>query len=1150
MSPAVNVRHHLFACVSLLAIIILMCSSASAQSFGAVTGTTADQAHAVIPGVTLKLTNDDTGTTITAKSNHDGLFIFPSLVPGTYHLSGTANGFAEVAAKNILVDVSKSTRVELVFKPSTVNVDVVVTSQSSNALDLDNGYKGQLIGQKEIADLPLETLNPLALAALTPGVQAAAGNSAANRSGSDGSTASSGYQINGGIRSIFGGNSEYLVDGVSVSNPNGGTISALPSASSIQEFQVQSGALSAEFGFTTGGVVNYITRSGTKDFHGGAFEDVRNTVLNAHPAMPYSPVNPPLNYNQFGANLSGPVWIPKLYDGRKRTFFLFDYEGLRWDVRSNALGSVPTVLMRQGIFTEVSTPIYDPASNSNPALRTAFPNQTIPTPRQTAFGKQLLGLYPLPNRPGVSNNYAGVSKTNQSNDIFTIRGDQYIGEKHRLMFKYTHTNYASPVIAVTGVNDSSGQHVTIPTFAYTGSYNYTISPRLLYTAVAGYIWSLRTNLDPSGNTVGTSYFGYTTSPALASGSLINVRPAATVSLEGGLGTGVPQIRKSQTKELSQILSVTAGKHFLRVGVDLRNYICSGLVTSGSPTGSWGFSPLQTSLNGGSTSGNAVASLLLGLPNTISFDQEPYAATSYSTAAFFVADDWKITPSLTINMGMRYGFYTPIGEKNRLVGWLNTKAINPIVGIPGLYEYAGLNGNPGTFTSGDYQLFAPRLAFAYAPAFLHSTTVLRGGIGMYNGPLPLYSFYAASAGFNSIYNPIKPSATAVAAPLQSIYTLSAASGPEGDAAALGTSASGVLDRNMKSSRIVQWNLGVERQLPAKLKLEVQYSGNRGMHLIANEAQNLPAESLINAAIAAEAAAGGKVGTASAYLNTPVPNPLVGKVPGTLGAATVTREIASNRFPQFSTVTGYPGDRNSIYHSLQATLQRRAGKNLTLLASYTYSKTITDAILGSFASTSNTGSIQNPYDLRESRAVSDFDSTHVFTGTALYDLPFGKNQLLLNHGFLAALTGGFQLTTIVSLSTGVPLPISQSTTNGLGVGSARPDKIGNPAAGRTRLPSGAWQWINPAAYKIADGHFGNTPIRDTHLRAPAFTDIDLGLYRNFPIWERLALQFRAQAFNVPNHTRLRMPGTNVASASFGQITSSYDPRVIQLSLHLLF
>lgn len=1134
-----------------LLLIFTLCTAAQAhgQAFGEISGTTADTTHAALPNVALRLVNEATGTSVPSRSNGSGIFILPQLVPGRYTLTASRSGFDNEIIKDIVVSVSRTVHVDVVLHVSTVNSKVVVTAQT-NSLDVDNGYKGTVIEQKQLEELPLETRNPLSLMVLTPGVQSALGNSAANRSGSDGSTASSGYQINGGIRSIFGGDSEYLVDGISVTNPNGGTISALPSAASIQEFQVQSGVLSAEFGFTTGGVVNYITRSGTNHFHGQAFEDVRNTVLNAYQAMPYTPVKAPLNYNQFGADIGGPVWIPKLYDGRKHSFFLFDYEGVRWDARTNAFATVPTALMRQGIFTEVSTPIYDPASSSNPATRTAFPNQTIPKDRQTAFGQRLLSLYPLPNRPGISNNYAGVSNNIQNNDVFTIRGDQYIGEKHRLMFKYTHTNEVSPVVTAMGVNAYGGQNLKIPTFAFTGSYNYTISPRVLYTAVAGYVWSLRTNLDPSGNTVGTSYFGYTTTPSLASGSLINVRPRASISLETGLGTGVPQIRKSQTKELSQILSLAEGKHFLRIGVDLRNYIFSGLVTSGSPTGTLGFSPLQTSLNGGSTSGNAVASLLLGLPNSISFDQEPYAATSYSAAAFFLADDWKVTPTLTLNLGIRYGFYTPTRENSQLVGWLNTTATNPIVNVPGVYEYAGLNGNPSSFTSGDYKLLAPRLAFAYAPAFLHSTTVLRGGVGVYHSPLPLYSFYTASPGFNSIYDPIKASATAAAAPLQSTYTLSPATGPEGDSAGLGTSFSGVLDRNMKASRIVQWNLGIERQLPAKLKLDVEYSGNRGMHLIVNEPDNLPAESVIDSAIAAEAAAGGKVGTASVYLNTTVPNPLVGKVPGTLGAAKVTREIAAYRFPQFSGVTGHPGDRDSIYHSLQVTLSRRFSRNFTFLAGYTYSKTITDAILGSFASTSNTGSVQNPYNFRDARAVSDFDSTHNFSFTSLYALPFGRGQRFFTDGFLSALLGGFQLTAIERTVTGVPIAVTQSASNGLGVGSARPDKIGDPTADRHTNANGSRQWINPAAYAIADGHFGSAPIRDARLRGPAFNNLDLGLQRFFPIWREAQLQFRVEAFNALNHTNLAMPNSNAASSSFGEITSSYAPRNIQLSLHLSF
>jgi len=573
------------------------------------------------------------------------------------------------------------------------------------------------------------------------------------------------------------------------------------------------------------------------------------------------------------------------------------------------------------------------------------------------------------------------------------------------------------------------------------------------------------------------------------------------------------------------------------------------VTSGAPTGSFGFSQQQTS-NGSSSTGNSAASLLLGLPNTILFQQEPNASTVLTTSAFFLADDWKITPALTLNLGLRYQYTTDFVEKHNQVGWFDPKSMNSIVSLPGVVQYAGVNGNPSGFTSGDGKQFAPRLAFAYAPTYMNGATVLRGGIGVYNGPAPIYGYYSSAPGFNSLYNPIKPNATSPAAALQGTYTLSPPTGPVGVSAGLGQALTTVIDRQMKSPRSVQWNLGVQQQLPWALKFEMQYSGNRGVHLLIQQNVNLPALSVINDAIAAETAAGGKAGVASAYLNTAVPNPLAGKVPGTLGAATVTRAVASENFPQFGNISGLLGNRDSIYHSLQTTLQRRATRSLTLLAAYTFSKLITNSTPGSFASQSNTGSLQNPYDLRDARAVNAFDSTHVFAGTALYTLPFGRGQKYITHGFFSSVVGGFQLTTIVKSQSGVPLAVTQSTANGLGVGSARPDKIGDPTQNRGTNANGSRQWIDPAAYSIADGHFGSAPIRDSKARGPNFTQVDAGLQRFFPIYREASLQFRVEAFNALNHVNLAMPNQDRASASFGQITSSYDPRNLQFSLHLLF
>jgi hypothetical protein len=334
----------------------------------------------------------------------------------------------------------------------------------------------------------------------------------------------------------------------------------------------------------------------------------------------------------------------------------------------------------------------------------------------------------------------------------------------------------------------------------------------------------------------------------------------------------------------------------------------------------------------------------------------------------------------------------------------------------------------------------------------------------------------------------------------------------------------------------------------MKFELQYTGNRGVHLLINQGVNLPDKSVIDTAINLQAAQGGNA--ASAYLNAAVANPLAGKVPGTLGAATITRALSSNQFPQFSTITGLLGSRDSIYHSLQATLQRRAGRNMTFLVAYTFSKLITNSTPGSFASQSNTGSIQNPYNFRDARAVSAFDSTHVLAGTGLYKLPFGRGERWANHGWASAIFGGFQLTSILKTQSGVPLAVSQSTANGLGVGSARPDKIGDPTLNRHRNADGTMQWINKDAYAIAAWRFGSSPIRDSKARGPNFWQLDAGAQRYFPIWREATLQFRLEAFNALNHTNFAMPNQDVASSSFGQITSSYDPRNLQVSLHLQF
>lgn len=1134
-----------------LAAALCMARTASAQATGELTGVTSDPANNAVVGANVRVMNLQTNTEQQTVSNADGIYRFPTLPPGNYKLTAKAPGFAEQTLSPVVVEVSRSTRVNVTLAMGSVSQQVAVSAQAQQALDTDNGYKGQIVTSREVENLPLASRSPLALTALTPGVTAGLGGTTTTRQASDGTSITSAYDINGGVRTAVGGFNEYLVDGISMTNQRDGTVEALPSTGSIQEFQVQSGGLPPAFGYTVGGVINYVTKSGTNKFHGTLFEDYRGTATNAKPELPVGSAKPPNNWNQFGGDFGGPVWIPKLYNGRDKTFFFVDYDGSRWVRHSPSTVTVPTALMHQGIFTEVSTAIYDPSSSTNPASRTAFMDQTIPSTRFNAIGAQIMSLLPLPNLPGTANNFAGNQVTYTPLDIITARIDQTLGARQRLGFKLSRVNSTSIATFPLGPNDYQTQDLIFPTRNYTAFYNFTITPTLVYSATLGYTHFNRYFYDTSQNTIGGAYFGYSVSPPEPSGSLGNVRPEATFDIYRGVGTGAPQDQVSLTDQLNQVLNWSKGKHFVTIGSDLRRYHVSGLVAAGDPNGAFAFNALQTS-NGTGTTGNSAASLLLGLPNTEIFQQEPNISLANYNNAFYVNDDYRITPELTLNLGLRYEYVTPLTEASNESGWFDSTGINTVVNLPGVFRYAGRNGNTAQITSGSYNNWSPRIGMAYAPRFWKGKTVFRGAFGGYRAPIVATGWYAAGAGFDSTLNPIKPSSTAAAGVLGTSYTLPAVAGEQGDAAFLGESLTAPLNRTAHPPTIYEWNFGVQQQYPGNFVSEIQYSGNRGERLLATQNIDLPSYSVIQAAIAAEATAGGKAGTAQAYLNATVPNPLAGEVPGTLGAATVTLANASLRFPQYSGATVLLNDRDSDYQSLQATLQKRMTGNLNLLLAYTFSKLMDNALEANFNSGDqpNIGSWQNPYSTRDARGPSSFDHTHMFAGSAVYNLPFGKGHALATHGWPNAVVGGFQLTGILTAQSGVPLGVLQSGANGLGLGAYRPDKIGNPVTTHPRNSNGSVQWINAAAYRVADGHFGSAPIRDGHLRGPNYWDVDFGIHRNFHLYEQLNMEFRAEAFNFLNHPNLALPNQDASSPAFGQINVVYNARAVQFDLELHF
>ncbi len=662
-------------------------STAFAQSTGEVTGVVTDASGAVIPGAELRLKNNQTGIAITAAANDEGLYRFTNLQPSAYQLNVAKAGFASALINNVTVEVNRVTRVDVALKAGSVQEEVNI-SAGGQLLDVESGTKGQIINSRQIEDLPLPTKNPLALILITPGVSSLGGGAAANRPGANGAAITSAYTINGGVRNAVGGYNEFVVDGISVTNRRDGTVLALPGVDNLQEFRVQSGGMSAEFGHTVGGVVNYVTKGGANAIHGNLFENHRSTVTNARRAIPANASKPANVYNQFGGAVGGPVYIPKLYDGRNKTFFFFGYDGIRWVRNNPVVSTVPTAKMRNGDFSELTTPIFDPASSATPAQRTRFAGNQIPAARFNSFGKKIVDLFPQPNLPGTANNFQGVFRVLTPIDNYTGRVDHAFNERNRVFFKFTRVDSVSDQIREIGQNDQLSQFVNFPSRNYTANYNFVISPTLVYNASVGYTSFYRISTDRFGNSVGASFFGHAITPAPS--GLGNSVPTATFELYRGLGLGAVENQPAENFQINQSVSWLLGKHTLRFGADLRRYHAGGFTTNGAPNGNFGFSALQTG-NGAGGTGDSIASLLLGLANSFNLQQPPRVRLSNNTAAVYVMDDLKLANNLTINLGLRLDTEGKVTEMHNRIGFFDSDAVNPIVNRPGVYRYAGING---------------------------------------------------------------------------------------------------------------------------------------------------------------------------------------------------------------------------------------------------------------------------------------------------------------------------------------------------------------------------------------------------------------------------------------------------------------------------
>ncbi|MFN7917094.1 MAG: TonB-dependent receptor [Vicinamibacterales bacterium] len=1078
---------------------------------GTLSGVVTSQDGAAAPGATVTAVASSTNRTRLTVSAHDGSFTFAALTPGTYVVRVELNGFRPIERSGVTVATGEPVRLDLQLQVGAVSEAVAVVGDAS-MLRSTSASLGQVIDNAKITALPLNGRNFITLAGLAPGV-ALPPNSSLPR-------------INGGRPRT----NEYLFDGISVLQPEPGQVAFFPNIDAIQEFRIESNSPPAEFGRFNGGVVNLTTKSGSNQVRGSAFEFLRHESLNARNYFASTnPVKPKYRRNQFGGVLGGPLQ-------KDRTFFFLDYQGQRQTIGRTVISTVPTVLQRQGVFTEAIggrvPAIYDPATTVG-NTRTAFPNGAIPVTRFDPVAAALLARYPLPTSGGTANNYRRVDDETQDQDQFSLRLDrQFAGGDHvfgRL------TRFAETFIPVTPLPDGSG--VTTGTlgpqetisYSFASHYQDTLSSTMFNELRIG---DTRRHVERSAATLAGSASSVLGIPGIPSTARFpNTLP--TILITGYQQLGSPSNTatdfSTSVTQVADTFSWLKGRHSIKFGADVR-WQRLNVIQPPAPTGAFTFSSLFTDLPGTANTGTPFASFLLGQVQQFSIDlQQAQIRNRAHFQEYFVQDDWRVSAGLTINAGLRYTLNFPSTEADNQTAVFNLQTQE--------LEYAGQNGVPRAARQLHKNNFGPRLGLVQQ---LTEKMAVRAAYGL---------VWIEQAGITTPFTtPVFPFLQTVSQrTLDNIvpaFTL--AQGPSVAPVGLTPDAGlgqGVfaVDRDLGSGYVQQWSASFQRDLTSNLTTEIAYLGSKITHV------GIP-DSNVNQLSADQLALG-------STLTQRVANPYFGIIPrsSSLGDPTIPLAQLLKPYPQYTTVSLYRNNvGNTIYKGVSVLLQQRLSHGLSYLVAYTRSKLMDDAS-SVFDASILTGPIANypvadSYNRKLERDYSTGDIPHVFAASATWDLPFGRGRRPV-PSWLGAFVNDWSLSGILTLQSGVPIAVTQSTNDNAfaGFGVQRPNLIGDPALPADQRTVG--RWFNTAAFATAPQFTLGSATRNP-VRGPGFRNLDLALARRVPLQATRALELRAEAFNITNTPALGAPNGTFGSAAFGSITTALDPRVVQLAVKFLF
>lgn len=1104
---------------------------------GGIAGSIIDPSGASMAKVRVAATNLATGAVTRVETTEEGYYKIPYLPAGKYSMVMESAGFTTYKVADVPVLVGQITTIDATLKPGGLHEEVTVTANAL-AVEQVSSSLGYVSGATQILELPTGR-SPYALLALSPGV-INTGN------------AGTGPIVSGGRSNT----SAILFDGQDTRNNSTLDNAYTPPQEAVQEVRFITNSFSAEYGRSAGGVVVAAGKSGSNRLHGSAYDYLRNDKLNANSWSNNrnNVLRGRQRRNDYGFTLSGPVVLPRVYDGRNKTFFFFNWEQSNDHGVSTPTATVPTARQMSGDFSQTLTSsgalirIYDPMTTAADSTqksgygRLPFAGNLLPESRFDPIMKKVLGYFPEPTlavsptlRANWSMNFANIVKTSR----WFTRADHNFGDRNKMFFRFgyqtsprksPYTNIAFPG---EGTNGGGNQEAVAHTAGL--SDTHTFSPNLVGEFRAGYTRSI-TKLTPLSVGFDITSLGLPGYLKAASADALFPRFNVTDFTAIGPDRASHNVDAETTPEFQAHFTWLKGAHAVKTGYDL--LICAfNTFRPDYPSGLFSFGRAYTQgPDPGTASANAgygLVSAMLGAPDSGQFTIGPSLALLQPSNNLYLQDDWKVLRNLTVNLGLRFEYQTPFKERYNHLAYFDPAGTEPVTGRTGVLT---MTSPAHRYPSNPNHNWAPRVGLAWT--FLPKT-VFRAGYGVFfapgsggvgSSPGDLGSGSSVSTGTYFGQTPAAPNTPVAGSSLANPFVTGLRPYPN----SLVGSGIGAIWPEWPTPTNHMWNANIQRSVGSNLLVEAAYIGSRGLRIWNNFNRNATFPQYLS------------MGT---QLNSLVPNPFYGKISiGTMSAATVRQGILLVPYQQYAgsinQIRASVGD--SVYHGFTLRAERSFSKGLMFQVSYTGAKLI-DNVNERFLGGAN---FINPYNMRLSRSISAADVNRRLVANWVYELPFGRGKRFLSHGIGGMILGNWQTSGILSAQTGTPISIAAACTmsgvSGLGCYANRMKSAILPDGQRSMD-----RWFDTTAYANPGPYsFGSGSRTEPNLRNPGSFSFDSILSRWQPIKERMRLQYRAEFYNILNHPNLGAPSAGITSSTFGVISSKNGNRTMIMALRLEF